>query len=102
MLKDNDRRPCHSHGCNPNPCAAAHYRLIVDNHVALSGPWAGWRLAGRDLLALDRQRIGPERLRGLMFRDASERRLSVNRTKANTRSCQIVSLLAREQLNGRP
>lgn len=73
MLSDTDPRPCHQLGCDPNPCAAAHYRRLVDNHVALTGPWAGWRLAGRDLVAPDRQRISPERLRGLMFRGASEK-----------------------------
>ena len=100
MLKDTDPRPCHQVGCTPNPCAAAHYRRIADNHVALSGPWAGWRLAGRDLVAPDRQRISAERLRGLMFREASEKRLSVSRLHAQSRSSRVVYLPARERFDG--
>lgn len=81
-------------------CAAAHYRRIVENHASLSSPWVGWRLAGRDLVVPDCQRISPERLRGLMFRDASEKRLSVNRLQAASRSSRVVSLPARERFEG--
>ena len=45
------RPPCWEPGTQcPNGCARDHYRRVVDNHVSLSGPWAGWRLAGRDLV----------------------------------------------------
>ncbi|QHQ28259.1 putative phage-related protein [Xanthomonas albilineans] len=67
---DIDRRPpCWEVGkpC-PNHCAQAHARHIIDNHVELHGPWAGWRLAGRDLVAPTGERIPERRLRGLLWR----------------------------------
>lgn len=79
MLMDSDRRPCHRQGTKPNPCAAAHYRRMIDNHVHLTGPWAGWRLAGRDLVSPAGERINPERLRGLLFRQAAEERVARSR-----------------------
>lgn len=100
MLSDTDPRPCHQLGCQPNACATAHYARIVSNQAALHGPWAGWRLAGRDPVSPDRQRISPERLRGLLFRDASEKRLAVNRLNALARSTEVISLPARELFQG--
>lgn len=44
----------------------AHYDRIVHNVTPLYGPWAGWRMAGRVLISPDRDRISPERLRGLL------------------------------------
>jgi hypothetical protein len=38
--------------------------------------WTGWRIAGRWLVTPDRQRISPERLRGLLWRDEMELRLA--------------------------
>ncbi|PPU91426.1 hypothetical protein XalbCFBP2523_14775 [Xanthomonas albilineans] len=67
---DIDRRPpCWEPGqpC-PNHCAQAHARHVLDNHVELHGPWAGWRLAGRDLVAPSGERIPERRLRGLLWR----------------------------------
>lgn len=59
----------------PNPCAQAHTRHVIDNHVDLHGPWAGWRLAGRDLVAPSGERIPERRLRGLLWRaDATDLR----------------------------
>ncbi|WP_185910730.1 hypothetical protein [Xanthomonas cerealis] len=72
-----DRRPpCWTAGepC-PNQCAQAHARHIIDNHVDLHGPWTGWRLAGRDLVAPSGERIPERRLRGLLWRaDATDLR----------------------------
>ena len=48
-----------------------HYERVVHNKTALYGPWAGWRMAGRFLVAPDRERITPERLRGIMWRDSN-------------------------------
>ena len=76
MLTDSDPRPCHELGTKPNACARAHYRRIAENHVHLSGPWAGWRLAGRDLVSPDRQRISPERLRGILFQETARKKLA--------------------------
>lgn len=91
---------------------ASHYRRVVENHTPLYGPWEGWRMAGRDLIAPDRQRISPERLRGLLFRQASEQHLVRAREKCNaanalrgdhTKGCphrMVVSLPPRERFGG--
>ena len=55
---------------------AGHYDRIVENITPLYGPWAGWRMAGRDLVSPDRQRINPQRLQGLLFLQAAEARLA--------------------------
>lgn len=54
-----DRRPpCWPMGAPcPNSCAQDLHRRVVTNHVELTGPWAGWRLAGRDLVAPSGERI---------------------------------------------
>ncbi len=70
------RPPCWPSGqpC-PNSCARDHARHVLDNHVDLHGPWAGWRLAGRDLVAPSGERIPERRLRGLLWRaDATDLR----------------------------
>lgn len=59
----------------PNSCAAALHDRVATNHVHLSQQWQGWRLAGRDLVSPDGDRINPQRLRGLLFRQAAEARL---------------------------
>lgn len=78
------RPPCWPVGkpC-PNACARAYYHELVDNHRTLTGPWTGWRLAGRDLISPDRQRINPQRLRGLLFRQDAEARIARNRFNRN-------------------
>ena len=60
----------HCHAEHPE----GHYERVVHNKMDLHGPWTGWRMAGRDLVALDGARISPERLRGLMWRDQMELR----------------------------
>jgi hypothetical protein len=70
------RPPCLNPGAPLNDCAAALYAAQVHNHVDLTGPWAGWRLRGRDLVTPDGQRISPQRLAGLLWRDESEQRLA--------------------------
>ncbi|AXH76717.1 MAG: oxygen-insensitive NAD(P)H nitroreductase/dihydropteridine reductase [Inoviridae sp.] len=96
MLSDTDRRPCHKVGKDPTPCALAHYRRVIDNHVRLHGPWAGWRLAGRDLVSPDGDRINPQRLRGLLFRQAAEARIA----RAKVSTVQPIVLPARERFGG--
>lgn len=96
MLSDQELRPCHTRGKQPNACAAAHYRRIVDNHAALHGPWAGWRLAGRDLVSPDGDRINPQRLRGLLFQQESEARIA----KARAKRMQPRVIPARERFAG--
>lgn len=100
MLSDHDLRPCHSRGTQPNACAMAHYRRLIDNHITLHGPWTGWRMAGRDLVAPDGQRINPERLRGLLFRQAAESRIARTRQDVGTCSNVLAHLPRRERLDG--
>lgn len=58
--------------------------------IDLTGEWYGWRVRGRYLVSEDGQRIPQERLRGLLFRDASELRLagfeSRRKAEANQRA----------------
>lgn len=90
------RPPCWPEGQScPNPCAGDLHRRLVDNHVDLTGPWAGWRLRGRDLVSPAGDRITPERMRGLMFRHQAEDRLAVARARRATReqSRQLVRVV---------
>lgn len=57
-----------------NACARKLYAEKVLGHVDLSADWAGWRLRGKWLISPDGDRINPQRLRGLLFRDAYEQR----------------------------
>ena len=59
-----------------------HHDRVVYNKTPLHGPWCGWRLAGRDLVSPDGERISTERLRGLMFRAAAEARRDRARARA--------------------
>ena len=68
-----DDQPC------PNPCAGSHYERTVYNRLHLYGPWAGWRFAGQVLVSPDGDRITPERLRGILWRETSEARLRSRR-----------------------
>lgn len=100
-----DRPPCWPEGqpC-PNDCAERHYQRLVFNQLELSGPWAGWRLAGRDLVAPDGQRISPERLRGILFRQSLEaRRDQAQRQRVPKKQLVRVMVvdLASYRLNGR-
>lgn len=67
-----------------------HYDRVVHNITRLHGPWAGWRLAGRDLVAPDGDRITPERLRGLLLRQELEARRDRARTRAAARRSKPV------------
>lgn len=86
-----DRRPpCWPVGeqC-PNSCAADLHRRGVTNHVELTGHWAGWRLAGCDLVAPSGERIPERRLRGLLWHaNANDIRASVRRRNAKRKAVQ--------------
>jgi hypothetical protein len=93
------RPPC----CRPdegpaNWCARAFHDRTAYNLTPLHGPWAGWRMAGRVLVSPDGDRIAPERLRGLMFRETMEAR----RRKAGQQDggCRVIALPARETFRG--
>lgn len=47
---------------------------LLYQRIDLTGPWQGWKLRGRDLVDPDNQRISPQRLRGLLWRDEMELR----------------------------
>lgn len=97
MLNELTPRPCHKIGTKPNACAAAHYRRVVEGHMPLYGPWAGWRLAGRELVSPDGERINPARLRGLLFRAAAEARID----RARKQAADVRSVIpARERFGG--
>ncbi|MCR6686994.1 DUF3653 domain-containing protein [Pseudoxanthomonas sp.] len=61
-----------------------HADHILRNHVELRGPWAGWRLAGRELASPDGMRLSAERLRGIAWREEAEQR----RDRARSRNEQ--------------
>jgi hypothetical protein len=92
------RPPCWPVGqpC-PNPCAAAHYDRTVYNRTALAGPWDGWRLADRFLISPDGDRITPERLRGLLWRQAADARINGARNRREARRRPLVKILRVEQ-----
>ena len=49
------------------------YRWTVEGFGPLGGPhWHGWSLRGRYLVTPDRQKITPERLRGILWRQELE------------------------------
>lgn len=65
--------------------SSEHYKRVVHNHSALHGPWKGWRLAGRYLVSPDGDRILPERVRGMLFREKFRARPKKN-------ACVVVGL----------
>lgn len=98
------RPPCWPEGQScPNDCAAQEYERLVHNRLSLNGPWAGWRFAGRDLVAPDGARISAERLRGLLFRQELEQQRDRARAKRKSKN-QIVRVvvvdLATYRVNG--
>ncbi|MDR1076538.1 MAG: phage protein [Xanthomonadaceae bacterium] len=98
------RPPCWPTGTPcPNTCAAAHHDRTVRNHLNLTGPWAGWRLAGRDLISPHGHRINPERLTGLIWRsDATDiRDKARSRKKAKERQLVKVVIVSLAEYKGR-
>lgn len=82
-----NRPPCWpENGPCPNGCAAALHSREVYNHVDLTGPWAGWRLRGRDLVSPSGTRLSPERAEGLAWRQANEDRRDAARRRNATKS----------------
>jgi hypothetical protein len=52
-----------------------HYERVVYNKHELHGPWAGWRMAGKDLVSPDGDRINPHRLAGFLWTERVKSRL---------------------------
>lgn len=92
-----DRPPCwpDGHPC-PNRCAHELHERIAHNLTPLHGPWTGWRMAGRVLVSPDGDRIAPERLRGLMFREALQKRRRAGLQGGGV----VVTLPPRERFHG--
>lgn len=92
-----DSRPrCWEPGTQcPDSCASDHYRRVVNNHVALTGPWAGWRLAGRDLVAPSGERI-PERSNAADLRDATRKRNAARKARQQS----MVKVVVVDRANG--
>ena len=69
--------PCWPEGrvC-PNDCAIQLHDRILHNLTPLHGPWAGWRMAGRNLVSPDGERIPVGRMQGILFREAAMKRLA--------------------------
>ena len=72
-------------GGKPNFCKLAHAEHVLRNHVELHGPWAGWRLAGRDLVSPEGVRLSAGRLKGIVWREESEQRLARVRARNDER-----------------
>lgn len=67
----------------PNACAARTINHLTRNQVELTGPWNGWRLAGKDLVSPTGHRVSPERMKGILWRlEAEERRDRLRSRKA--------------------
>lgn len=61
--------PCWKTGSPcPNQCAERLYERVVSNHTALHGPWAGWRMAGWQLVSPHGERIDPRTLDRWLWR----------------------------------
>jgi hypothetical protein len=52
----------------------AHHERVVHNITPLFGPWAGWRMAGRELVSPDGDRVTARRLAGILWTERSRRR----------------------------
>ena len=80
-------------GCPDCPHAGALYDLHVHGRADLGGPWLGWRVAGRYLIAPDRTRISREELEYLLLRAEMQRwhaRLCRERQKAGHQGAAVV------------
>ncbi|MGJ4801771.1 DUF3653 domain-containing protein [Luteimonas sp. SDU82] len=92
------RPPCWPAGqpC-PNACAAALHDRTVYNRQHLGGPWSGWRMAGRELVSPDGDRISPERMRGLLWRQQAEERRDAARAAREKRVSRMVTVVRIDQ-----
>lgn len=73
-----------------------HFDRVVHNKTPLHGPWAGWRMAGRELVSPDGDRFTTTRMRGIAFRLEAEERLQRARArnaKANAVRRQLVKVV---------
>lgn len=77
--------PCLVPDIPMNHCARRLYDEKVLGHIDLGGDWAGWRLRGKWLISPDGDRINPLRMRGILFREAGDKRISKQKAKDGQR-----------------
>jgi len=75
-----------------------HYQRVVYNKTPLYGPWAGWRMAGKDLVSPDGDRINPHRLRGFLWTERAKKRWRPKSLQAPARPSPVIP--ARERFVG--
>lgn len=82
---------------------ASHYDRTVYNVTPLYGPWEGWRMAGRYLVAPGKAgRLTPERLAGMLWEEQARsvqlRRSSVSQVeRSRSRVATIVPFPKRDR-----
>lgn len=94
--------PCIKPGQPMNSCARKLYAEKVLCHVDLPADWAGWRLRGRWLISPEGDRINALRLRGILFREANERRHKAG-SRSGQQGAKVITLAnERPQRSKRP
>ena len=76
----------------------SHYDRVVHNKCDLHGPWDGWRMAGKDLVSPQGDRINAHRLAGFLWVERAKSRLYQRGSSAPVRT--IDTLPARERFAG--
>lgn len=72
----------HCHAESPH----AHWLRVVENRTPLYGPWEGWRMSGRFLIAPSNAgRIMPARVLGMLWEERARSRLTVPRSPLGDR-----------------
>ena len=79
----------------PNSCAAALHQREVYNHLDLTGPWAGWKFRGRELISPTGTRLSAQRVEGLAWRETNEARRDAakSRNAARSKRRQLVKVV---------
>jgi len=77
-----------------------HYERVVYSKTPLYGPWAGWRMAEKDLVSPDGDRISPHRLRGLLWVERAKARIHGSKRDRTMRRDLVAIIPARERLTG--
>jgi hypothetical protein len=64
--------------------ATAPFFFQVYGSCDLCGPWAGWRIRGRDLITPTGERVNARRLAGLLFVEQLQAKVRTARSRAHT------------------
>jgi hypothetical protein len=83
------------------------FNALVYQHMDMAGLWEGWKFRGKHFISPDGDRITPQRLRGLLWRDVMELRragyASRKKAEAESRKNQLVKVVVvplRQLLDG--